>query len=362
MTDTASAFRYPRRRLLRYLLRMMGRVLFFLFTRTAVSGREHFPTSGPLILVGNHAAFIEVALMMVYAPWNIEFVGTADVPIDPRFAWTADLYGGFLPVNRGSTDRSEINLPLEVLSQQGIIAIFPEGGIWSTTMERARTGVAWLSYRGHTPVLPIGFGGMRGAIQAIMQFKRPHLVMNIGQLMPPVDPKTSDKPRKQALEEAANAIMAEVAALVPESEKAHWNRMLDERFDFEMTINGAAQAVEHREGLGRLFHVPVILDVMVRNFDLPVQPLQQGTEIHEAKTLLDALDTALGYLKTHDQFLNYRFGYRIGAEIEAGMLELRALLQQAGDQPVTLTPVHRYRDRASGQEIIETVPGIMHEM
>ncbi len=113
--------------------------------------------------------------MGVCVPWNVEFVGTADIPVDPRFGWAVKLWGGYLPVSRGSTDRREMNMTLDVLKQGGIIAIFPEGGIWTSSMKQARTGVAWLSYHAGVPVLPVGFGGMRGAINAIVHLKRPRL-------------------------------------------------------------------------------------------------------------------------------------------------------------------------------------------
>ncbi|MAS35066.1 MAG: hypothetical protein CL610_13735 [Anaerolineaceae bacterium] len=356
---------YPRRTVIRFILRMIGRVLVRLLTRPEIRGLENLPKQGPVILVGNHVAMIEVILMAVYVPWQVEFIGTGDIPVDPRFAWMANLYG-FLPVSRGSTDRQEMQMPLDVLKQGGVVGIFPEGGIWSTTMKRARTGVAWLSFHGNAAVLPMGFGGMRGAIQAVMQLKRPRVVMNVGTLMPPVSGKIEGLSRKAALEQAANDIMAAVEALIPAEEKQGWSPIVDEQFDFELiSHNGTTETqipLEHAAGLGQFFHIPVILDVMMRNFKLPLDALQQLDS--DPQAIADAADLALAFLDDHPQFLSYRFGYQDADAIRSSVVELRdqARAAAARGDTLTLRPIHRYRQGENGTEIIETTPGTMHDM
>ena len=364
MAETYS-IRYPRKVLMRGMLRLIGRVLLRLLARPEVTGLENMPKSGPLILVGNHVAMIEVIMMAMYAPWQVEFVGTGDIPVDPRFAAIVNLWG-VIPVNRGSTDRREMNVPLDILKQGGFIGIFPEGGIWSTTMKRARTGVAWLSFHSNAPVLPMGFGGMNGALQAAFALKRPRISMNVGKLMPPVSGKIEGKSRKEALEDAANAIMAEVEALIPAEEKLTWKPILDEQFDFGLTVHSSSgdteKPIAHPAGLGRFFHVPVILDVMARNMKLPVEPLRQLD--HDPAAIADAAEAALGFFDSHPQFLSYRFGYAEAEAIYAGVVELRDLAREAAAQgwQITLHPVRRYRNGADGEEIIITAPGAMHEM
>lgn len=369
---TEYALIYPRRIILRFFLRLLGRLLLRLLTRTTIVGTENLPKGGPLILVGNHVAIVEVMLMALAVPYPIEIIGTGDIPIDPRFAWITRLWG-FIPVRRGSVDREEMRLPIDVLKQNGVIGIFPEGGIWETTMKKARTGVAWLSYHTGAPVVPIGFGGMKGALAAIIRFKRPHLVMNIGKVMPPVSAKIEGMSRKEALEYSANNIMAHVAALIPEDEKRGWRQIQDERFDFSIIISGRddrggvieeEKTVMHPKGLGKFFHRPVILDVMARNMNLPVKPLQQLDQEHDAHRIADALDVALGFLDDNPYFLSYRFGYDEARDMYAGVVELRDIAREAErhSQQITLRPVRRYRKEGDEAEVMEIVPGVMHEM
>jgi 1-acyl-sn-glycerol-3-phosphate acyltransferase len=96
---------YPRKVIIRHFLRFLGRLLLPLLARVTITGRENFPRKGPVILAGNHVAFLEVALMVVYPPYLVELIGTGDIPLDPTFAPLAHLYG-FIPVNRGNLDRN----------------------------------------------------------------------------------------------------------------------------------------------------------------------------------------------------------------------------------------------------------------
>lgn len=372
MRDEKYVIRYPRRVVLRFFMRLLGRLLVKVLTRTTVVGMENLPKSGPVILVGNHVAIMEVMMMALFVPWPIEIIGTGDIPIDPRFAWLTRLWG-FIPVSRGSVDRDEMRLPIDVLKQNGVVGIFPEGGIWENQLKKARTGVAWLSYRTNAPIVPIGFGGMRGALQAALSFKRPRLVMNIGKVMSAVDSKVEGMSRKEALEYAANNIMAHVAALIPEDEKKSWRQVLDERFDFRLSVRGLDGSgnyvdqdvpVMHSVGLGKFFHRPIILDVMARNMNLPVAALQNlGTE-HDSRRLADAIDVALKFLDENPYFLSYRFGYEQAADMYAGVKELREIAWDAASkgQMMYIQPIRHYRREGDEQEVTEILPGIVEEM
>lgn len=352
----------------RRALRALGRLALRLLTRTTLRGRENLPERGPLILVGNHVALMEVVLMTLLTPRELEIIGTGDIPMDPRYAWIVNLWG-FLPVNRGSVRRAEMRLPLDVLRQNGVVGIFPEGGIWSPALKRAHSGVAWLSYRSGAPVLPIGFGGMEGALGAILALRRPRLSMNVGEPLPPVSLDLPGLSRKQAMTQAAGDILREVAALVPDAERhAAGAQIRDESFDCALETGADAASLrpmplEHAAALGRFFHTPVLLDVMARNMRLPVQALQGAGGPQPAAQLLPALAAVLDFLDRHPQFLSYRFGYATAAEMDAGLRRLHAMTGDAAarGQMMRLRPLRRYRQGAGG-ELREEEPGERHRM
>jgi len=367
MTVQPVSIRYPRKPILRGTLRLMGRGLMSLLARPTVNGLENLPKSGPLILVGNHVAMLEAVMMVLYVPWLIELIGTGEIPMDPRYAPIINTYG-YIPIRRGDMDREALTAALDVLKQGGVVGIFPEGGIWETAIKRGRTGVAWLSYQANAPIVPIGFGGVDGAIKAVTQFKRPRLAMNIGEVIPAVRSDVDGKSRKEALQESANMIMQRIEALIPDEDKRRWNRIKDERFELKLTLQKADGSavflpdelpLTRPDMLAKFFHRPLMLDVFARNLKLPVQALQHlGTE-HNPKGLADAAQAALGYLDTNPHFLTYRFGYDEGAAMQAGLIQLRDIgrwAEQHGYQ-LTVQPIRRYRKRGSEAEIVEDQPG-----
>lgn len=368
MTTQTAIIPYPRKPVLRGVMRFAGRAMMSLLARPEIRGIENLPRNGPLILVGNHVAFLEAVMMVLYVPWLIEVVGTGEIPLDPRYAPLIHTYG-YIPIRRGEMDREALNTALSVLKQGGVVGIFPEGGIWESSTKKARTGVSWLSYQSNAPLVPIGFGGIDGAIGAITKFKRPRLVMNIGTVIPPIRAEVGEQSRKEALEEGARMIMQQVEALVPEEDKRRWNRIRDERFELQLKVeqpNGTAvelpaeRAISKPEMLSKFFHRPLLLDVFTRNLKLPVQALQNLPTEHDPKQLADALDVALDYLtNTNQHFLTYRFGYDQGAAMQEGLKQLRdtARWAQENGHQLSVVPIRRYRKRGSDEEFVEHYPG-----
>jgi hypothetical protein len=215
---------------------------------------------------------------------------------------------------------------------------------------------------------------MKGALQALFTFKRPHLVMNIGPMLPAVNAKVEGMSRKAALEDGANQVMAAVSALIPTDEKTEWVEVLDERFDFRLAVHHTdadGSIIDEREwtvsdpeALGRFFHRPVILDVMARNMRLPVRPLQRLGVEHDPTRLADALAVVNRFFAENPHFLGYRFGYDEAEAMTSGVQELYDLTRQAAVEgyKVTFKPIRTYRKPGSEQEVIEVIPGMMHEM
>lgn len=359
--------RYPRRRLLRAVLCLIGRLLMWLLTHCIVTGTENLPKRGPLILVGNHVAVLEAVMMVLYAPWMVELIGAGDIPLDKRFAWIMQTYG-YIPIKRGTMDRAALSRALEVLKQGGVIGVFPEGGIWETTLRQGKTGVAWLSSQANVPIIPIGFGGIDGALAAALSFKRPRVTMNIGRAIPPVQDSLNGQSRKVALDTLTRQVMQAIEDLIPEADKARWTRILDERFEMQISLQHpdgsiteppAEINIQDGAALAKFFHRPTMLDVFARNLKLPVQALQQLDD--DPRALGAATEAALGYLRDNPHFLTYRFGYAEGAAMEAGLRQLRDLCGWAEQHKchVIIRPVRRYRLRGKTDEIVEDKPGAL---
>ncbi|MCU0475127.1 MAG: 1-acyl-sn-glycerol-3-phosphate acyltransferase [Anaerolineae bacterium] len=367
--------RYPRRQFVRNLLRLAGRAVGALAMRTQVIGRENLPTKGPLILVGNHIAVVEVGLMATYTPYNLEIMAAGDIPLDPRYQWMADLWG-IIPIKRGSMDRDGMNKALDVLNQGGVVGLFPEGGIWETTLRQARQGVAWLSNKGQAPVVPIGFGGIEGALAQIARFRRPRLTMNIGKPIPPVQVDVPGKSRKELLQQGADYIMDRISELIPEDERRiRTQPYIGETFDFKWELtspDGVAIAIPaeveivDKHGLSKLFHRPVMMDVFNRNLKLPVRPLVRLRRAHSPLEIAASVHAILTWLSDNPYFFHYRFGHEEGEAMMRGLRQLQHSAQWLGEHypsaMLRLKPIRRYILLDTNQEVIEDAPAEMQEM
>jgi 1-acyl-sn-glycerol-3-phosphate acyltransferase len=327
------AIPYPRYSFRRKAAQSLGRPAISLLSDLKISGRQNFPAAGPLILAGNHVGFMEIVLMVVFSPYNLELVGTGDIPMDPTFAPIAKGYG-FIPLNRGNLDRNGLYQALNVLKQGGVLGVFPEGGIWNPDAMPAHAGIAWLSSAGQAPILPIGFGIPDKPIKNLLQLKHPRFEMNIGPVIPPVNPDHPGLSRKAAMEVESRRILQTIHSLVPAPYHREQRESKTVGFVCTVTISTsdgkdilppADLALFHASQLSRMLQQPVIMDVFTRNLKLPVAPLNHPEQKHEAHRILVAVSSILDYLVTNPGFLTYRFGIDEGLAMHAALSELKAL-------------------------------------
>jgi 1-acyl-sn-glycerol-3-phosphate acyltransferase len=366
MNEPSNTIPYPRRVFIRSLLKGSGRLLISCLFKVSVSGKENLPANGPLIVVGNHTAVMEAVLLNIYTPWHIEMLGAADIPHERISQFFSDLYG-FIPVNRGNVDRPALRMALSVLNQNGVLGIFPEGGIWEPGLMRAQTGVAWLSYRGNAPVLPIGFSGTYGSLETALKLKRPVLTMQIGKVIPPLERKPN-LPRKTLFEDFSENVMVEVRKLILQTDPSIQQKIKDEVFELSLEVREKDKtvpipldkAITHKESLVKFFHRPAILKLFYANLNLPVEALCNIDQIEDPSTISSAVGIILQYLETENPYLLvYRFGPKIGDEMKLGLEQLLGLSKWASRNGWTISfiPIRRFFSLLEGKEIIQTKPG-----
>ncbi|MHB8626948.1 MAG: lysophospholipid acyltransferase family protein [Aggregatilineales bacterium] len=329
----------------RRFLRRVGKTLQPLLTRTRVTGQEHIPPSGPLIVVGNHTAFIEGLLMILTMPWPIDLMGAGDVPLRGGFVFL-QRWWGFIPINRGEIDRAGLKATAAILEGGGTIGIFPEGGIWDHKIGDARLGVAYLSQQTGTPILPIGFGGLIGAINKITHLQRPALTVNIGPVIPPVPTSDNYRERKALAQTASNQIMDAIYGLVPADDEI--NRLGDRKeqyaFDVQLTDkNGQSVtvptefAIPYGEDLSYFFHRPVLIGVVIDNLQRPAEVLRHfDTERDPARFAAALRETLQVFTREKPAFLSYRLGNKQAGHVVDGLRALEKLSEWAAERNLSM--------------------------
>jgi len=368
MAEKDSSIVYPQKRLTRASLRGIGRILLPVIFRLKIISEENFPARGPLLVVGNHTAVMEAVLMTICSPWQIEMLGGADIPHERISQIFSDLFS-YIPVNRGHVDRSALRLSLSVLDQSGILGIFPEGGIWEPGVMRAQTGVAWLSYRGNAPVLPIGFSGTTGALEKALRFKRPKLTMSVGRCIPPLQLQHGI-PRKVVFEEFSEKVMSRVRDLLLPDDPSLELKIKNERFDLKLSAKDFSGTeknipdelrIKHAPALAKFFHRPAILKIFKNNLDLPVSALQNLGSVRDPSVLANSIQAVLNYLNNENAYLlTYRFGPKTADAMKKGLTEILSITRWATANGLTIeiTPIRIFFSTKQGKEITQIEQGV----
>jgi len=363
MDNRSYSLPYPRKRIARFWVRAIFRFLLRILFRVEVSGRENFPIKGPLLVVGNHTGAMEVILLNGFSPWQIEMLSAADTPVEKITETISNLYGT-IPLRRGSYDRAALTKALDVLKQDGIVGLFPEGGIWEEGKQKPLSGISWLSCRSGAPILPVCFNNTAGALDAGLKFKRPHLKMKVGQVLPAAK-LPQGVPKKIYFQEYATQVMDAVYGLVPTEDKASEIEIIDERFEMELNLKDKTGKTLELPGelhfqqaspLAKFLHLPAILDLFASNLELPVHSIQNLKEKPPVSELIEALQLILHYLEEENPYLlTYRFGIKGGLAMQQGLGELLRILEwcSRNDHQIVITPVRRYYSPQEDREIIE---------
>lgn len=135
-------------------------VLRFFF-RVRVEGREHVPTTGPVILAGNHVSFCDSIFLPLVLRRRVTFVAKAEYFEDRKTAWFFRAVGQ-IPIKRGdgNASRRALETAKDVLATGGVFGIYPEGTRSPDgRLYKGHTGVARLALDTGVPVVAVAMIG-----------------------------------------------------------------------------------------------------------------------------------------------------------------------------------------------------------
>ena len=221
--NMANQIHYPRRRVIRYILKSGIAMVFGLTAKFEIEGKENIPSEGPLLVVSNHFNFLDPLALIHTAPWPLEFVGGAQTPNAPKaVGWISKLFG-VIPTYRGTGSRETLQSSESVLRQNGVLAIFPEGGSWATVLRPARPGTAFLAYRTNARILPVGIDGMPGFLQKVRRGEKVRVRLNFGKPFGPFFKSQGVRPSRDELDEIGHNIMRHISELLPPERRGFYS-------------------------------------------------------------------------------------------------------------------------------------------
>jgi 1-acyl-sn-glycerol-3-phosphate acyltransferase len=163
------------------LLKVVLTPIFRVLWRVRVTGLEHVPGSGAVILASNHQAFADSLFIPLVVGRRVTFVAKAEYFESMKTRWFFRAVGQ-IPMHREGGDAAKRSLgeALEVLARGGCIGIYPEGTRPpDERLHRGRTGVARLALAAGCPVVPVGIKGTRAVQPVGARLMRPFKTVEI---------------------------------------------------------------------------------------------------------------------------------------------------------------------------------------
>lgn len=135
---------------IKWLIRTYGKLAF----RVTITGLEHLPAEGAVIVASNHVTGWDPPLLGVLLPRPIHYMAKEELFRNKLFGAVLRALGAF-PVKRGATDIGSVKQALKLLREGKVFGIFVEGTrSRSGELQEAKGGAAMFALKTKAPVVP----------------------------------------------------------------------------------------------------------------------------------------------------------------------------------------------------------------
>jgi len=197
-------------------VRAIMRFIMNIISRVDLRGMENMP-EGNFILAANHLGRLDTAILL-YAIDREDII----MPIAEKYR-NHPLFGMLgrsihaIWLNRFEADYAALRDILKRMEQGGLMVIAPEGTRSKTeALQEGKMGVAFLASKSGYPVVPVALTGTedRVVLENLKRFRKSHITATAGKPFYIEIPRGRE--RDQAMREATDEIMCNLAVLLPE--------------------------------------------------------------------------------------------------------------------------------------------------
>jgi len=217
---------WPRRRFIRRMLINAIELAGGVLTRWEITGKENIPAQGPLLVVGNHFHFLDSIAPIRSTRWPLEFIGDMVMPNAPPIMRLFPNAWQTLRIQQGTPNIEALQASQAILSQKGVLVIYPEGHVHSGPLRPALPGAAFMALRTGVPILPIGTVSDNDwkLFKTFSEKKRRLGIMTqIGQVFGPLETNNPERPTREEIKAAGHLIMTKIAALLPKEYRGEFD-------------------------------------------------------------------------------------------------------------------------------------------
>jgi 1-acyl-sn-glycerol-3-phosphate acyltransferase len=145
--------------LLYWLARAVLLPFFLLYFRLERIGREHVPSSGPVLLASNHRSFLDPFVIGALTRRPVYYMAKRELFERRWQAWLLNSLGAF-PVDRGTGDEHAMSTARAILERGDCVVIFPEGTrVRPGPLGHPHRGVGRLALQTGARVVPVAVMG-----------------------------------------------------------------------------------------------------------------------------------------------------------------------------------------------------------
>jgi 1-acyl-sn-glycerol-3-phosphate acyltransferase len=142
-----------------WLARAILLPFFLVYFRLERVGREHIPSSGPVLLAANHRSFLDPFVIGALTRRPVYYMAKRELFERRWQAWLLNSLGAF-PVDRGSGDQNAMATAQAILERGDCVVIFPEGTrVRPGPLGKPHRGVGRLALQSGARVVPIAVIG-----------------------------------------------------------------------------------------------------------------------------------------------------------------------------------------------------------
>jgi 1-acyl-sn-glycerol-3-phosphate acyltransferase len=212
---------------MRWLMRALTRT--YLIGLFKAVGFDRVPRTGPLIICPNHSGTIDPPMVPGFVPRNDTW----------SMAKSEYFRGGFVeilfrayhafPVVRHTADRTALKFSFDLLKEGHALIMFPEGTrVESGLLAKPEPGAGFIAQKSGCPVLPVALSGTRECLpKGAWWPRRTPVSITFG--TPFVVAQKREDGTRISHEDAADAIMVEIAALLPAKQRGAFSDLESHR-------------------------------------------------------------------------------------------------------------------------------------
>lgn len=200
-----------------FLARLIVRIVIHLLTRVKLIHSEYLPPEGQAyIIASNHLGRLDPVLVYY-------FIDRRDITLMVAekyqkywyWRWAVRALDAIF-VDRFNADMNAVRTCLKRLKKGGVLALAPEGTRSPTgALIEGKPGTSFLAAKAGVPIVPAGVVGTedRKVMSGIRRLRREEVTVRLGK--PFTLPPLPHADREEALAQATEEIMCQIAALLP---------------------------------------------------------------------------------------------------------------------------------------------------